>query len=308
MSGPKYKLKLREAILTHEPLVLYAVAGLSFLAFGLICLGLLHTDILIVPAPLVTWVYRIWLLLVVLAAVVQLFRFLALDRDPAHEPVTTLARAVGFFLPAGLISAPILALYALHGHVMELSAMEIAVEPDEIRWCGSVPRGAVDRIKHALENADGTRAHPPRRLVMMNNTGGKTTQILELVNRYQELGITEITASGLCLSACAMMWAALPVASIEAESTLGFHGSYKALSKRPSNSLNDLNIPQAILANDRGFTQATLDRWLGYSPYELGFVGPGDLAALGIAHTVRPRRLSAGGSCARADLDTEETS
>lgn len=184
--------------------------------------------------------------------------------------------------------------------VRGITDLRFVVSDHEVSWCGDVPVGAVDRLAAALRHADGDGDHPPRRLTMVENGGGEVIEVRRFLDRREELGISEVMAVGRCLSACALIWAGSPDASIERQSALGFHGAFNNVTGDPAPDLDDLKIIDQILSLDRGFDEGTLRGWLRYGPAEMAMLGVADLQALGIRHEVVDRGPSFQDRCGTA--------
>lgn len=182
------------------------------------------------------------------------------------------------------LAAAVAGMFSALGGISMSENEKIVVRDNRVYWCGNIAMGSYHRLITQLNR------RPARdwTLVLQNNSGGVVATARQVLDNLEALGIKSVEASGLCASACAMLWASAPHRLLAKDTTLGFHSPYNV---NPHVETDAVITERAQLVA-AGWPPGVADRLMGYGPTEMGFLSQRDLDAMGIQYTAVPRRQS----------------
>ncbi len=151
----------------------------------------------------------------------------------------------------------------------------------ELRFEGRIERDFDQQLDQALA------AHPHVNAVVIRSNGGYLESALRAAAALNAANLP-VRASGVCASACAMLWSASHLRELDADARLGLHASHAAQGDLPSGlealRANNAQAEQDDVLRDAGFAASVIAAALDTPPDQVLWLDAAALRHAGIAY------------------------
>ena len=161
---------------------------------------------------------------------------------------------------------------------MGLHAADIERVNDVLMYRGSVATGDAERFRAAL--ADRGNIALPVRTVQLDSPGGQIPEAGAIASQIRTAGLdTKVGASGLCASACFLLFAAGRAKFLDEGARVGVHSAWSIFGREPDNTAGTAMM--MLQAKGFGVPDRVVDRIATSSHSDIAWLSDDELASMG---------------------------